>query len=382
MRPHESATQRSFEQLLAVRPVLSRIAPLADLVPDLPARTLLHAGPPFAAPGDLPKPLANSVAAAALLEGWIDDAAQVGAALAAGEIRLSPAQDFGLVTPLAFVVGPSVFCLEVADAGAPDRRKLSPLNDGPLPDALRLGTGRAAGIAIVRDLIDGIGADLAAHLRAPLPLLPLLAKGLAGGDDLHGRLDTAQAEVPTFFDGPLQPATADYLARTNQFVLNVVMAAAALMLAAGAGIAESSMVVACGGNGRTLGYKLAGDPEHWITLPATRPIGPRLPGHEHVVPLPAIGDSAVIDALGLGAACLRFAPVLAEGVKSHIDSAYMAEAAHDAFIGPHPELPLPGLKVGLDLARPRACLGIMLGMVGEQGSEGLVGRGVAPWPQS
>jgi len=68
MKPRGSATQRSFEQLLAVRPVLSRIAPLADLVPDLPARTLLHAGPPFATPGDMPKPLANSVAAAALLE--------------------------------------------------------------------------------------------------------------------------------------------------------------------------------------------------------------------------------------------------------------------------------------------------------------------------
>lgn len=379
MSPPLSPTQRSFERLLAVTPQLSRIAPLADLVPGLPARTLFHAGPPFADPLDLPAPVANSVAAAALLEGWIADRGELGAALASGDIRLLPAQDIGLVTPLAFVVGPGVYCLEVSDGAAPHRRSFSPLNDGPLPDALRLGTGRAAGIAIVQSLIDGIGADLATNLRAPVPLLPLMAKGLEGGDDLHGRLDAAQAEVAGFFDGPLLPETTDYLARTNQFVLNVIMAAAALMIGAGAGVAGSNLVVACGGNGRDLGYKLAEAPECWITLPANRPVGPRLPGHEDEIPLPAIGDSAVIDALGFGAACLRFAPALAAGLKDHIDPAYLTGSAHDAFVGPHPDLPLPGLKLGLDLTRPRACLGIMLGMVGAEGTEGLIGRGVAPW---
>jgi hypothetical protein len=382
MTASDSATGRSFARLLAVQPALSRILPLAEALPDLPARSLFHAGPPFADPRDLPRPLANSVAAAALLEGWIDDLSDAAGALADGAFRIAPAQDIGLVTPLAYVVGPSIYCLEVVDAAAPDRRRLSPLNDGPLPDALRLGTGRAAGIDLVRRLTQGIAVDLAARLQAPVPLLPLLARGLAGGDDLHGRLDAAQAEVSAFFSGPLEHATADYLARSNQFVLNVVMAAAALMIGAGAGEPESRLVVACGGNGRDLGYKLAAAPRDWIALPARRPVGPRLPGRENAVPLPAIGDSAVIDALGLGAACLRFAPALAEGLKGHVDDAYFTAAAHDAFLGAHPALPLPGLKLGLDLARPRSCLGIMLGMVGEEGREGLVGRGVAPWPDA
>ena len=376
-----SPTEHSFAGLAATQPQLRRIAALAELAEGLQARTLYHAGPPFPDPTDLPAPLANSVAAAALLEGWIDDKSAIADALASGAIRLAPAQDIGLVTPLAFVAGPGTFCLEVSDAAAPARRKLSPLNDGPLPDALRLGTGRPAGIDILRGLQNGIGADLAARLRAPIPLLPLLAAGLQGGDDLHGRLDAAQARVPGMFEAPLLPETADYLARTNQFVLNVVMAAAALMIGAGSGPAGSTMVVACGGNGRDLGYKLAGEPDRWITLPARPPVGPRLAGQETARPLPAIGDSAVIDALGLGAACLRFAPELAASLKGHIEAAYFTEAAHDAFIGPHPALPLPGLKLGLDLARPRRCLGIMLGMVGAEGTEGLIGRGVAPWPE-
>ncbi|MFC3226450.1 DUF1116 domain-containing protein [Marinibaculum pumilum] len=373
-----AATQQSFARLLAVEPVLSRIAPLADLA-DLPSGpALFHAGPPFADPADLPAPVANSVAAAAMHEGLAADAADALRAVAAGRIALMPAQDIGLVTPLTFVAGAGMYCLEVSDAAGSGLRRLSPLNDGPLPDALRLGTGRPAGLALLRQLTDGIGPDLARALAAPLPLLPLAARALAGGDELHGRLNAAQAEVPGFFDSSLSAESAAYLQQANQFVLNVVMAMAALMIGAGAGVPGSTMVTACGGNGRDLGWKLAGAPQDWITRPAMPPVGTMM--QQGATALPAIGDSAVIDALGLGAACLRFAPELAGPLADHIDPAFLTATAHDAYIGAHPALPLDGLRLGLDLTRKRACLGIMLGMVGANGTEGLVGRGVAPWP--
>ncbi|MCH2393758.1 DUF1116 domain-containing protein [Oceanibaculum sp.] len=370
------ATQESHARLLAVEPVLSRIAPLRDLVSDLPPATLFHAGPPFTPGRKLPAPVLNSVLAAIQHEGWADTTKEAQAALESGAISLAPAQDIGLVTPLAFVVGPSMYCLAVTDAANPKTMRLSPLNDGPLPDCLRFGTGRAAGLDLLRGLTGGIGADLAVNLK-PSPLLPVLAAGLKGGDDLHGRVSAAQESVRGFFGPALSVESAAYLVKANQFVLNVIMAATALMIGAGAGVPGSSMVVASGGNGIDHGYKLASEPERWIIRPANRPIGPKM--QESAEALPAIGDSAVIDAAGFGAACLRFAPDLA-GLKGHVDDAYFTEAAHDAFIGPHPALPFPGLKLGLDLARSRACLGIMLGMVGASGTEGLVGRGVAPWP--
>jgi hypothetical protein len=163
----------------------------------------------------------------------------------------------------------------------------------------------------------------------------------------------------------------------NQFVLNVIMATAAVMLGAGAGIADSNLVVAAGGNGVHFGYKVASAPDTWLTLPATRPQGPKFPGKEDAAALPAIGDSAVIDALGFGAACLRFCPTLAEALEGHIDPAFLTPAAHDAFVGPHPGLGNRDVRVGLDLTRPISALGVMLGMV-EAG--GITGRGVAPWP--
>jgi DNA-binding MarR family transcriptional regulator len=128
-----AATQKSYERLIAVEPVLKRIAPLQDLIPALPDRTLLHAGPPFSDLGKMPGPMRNSLVATASLEGWATSEDDVFAKLQNGDLQFRPAQDFGVVTPLAFIVGPSGYCLEVVDQSAPGNRRFSPLNDGPPP---------------------------------------------------------------------------------------------------------------------------------------------------------------------------------------------------------------------------------------------------------
>lgn len=377
-------TTVSFQRLLAVQPVLSAIAPLSTLKSSLPERTLFHAGPPLLNPEMPSPPLLNAIAAAIVLEGWANSRATALAAIGAGDVRLASAQDFGIVTPLAFVVGPSTICLQVKDWAKPDHFIVSPLNDGPPPIALRFGTYQEGGLLVVRDLIDGTGADLASALTVPLELLPAMAAALSDGDDLHGQVSVMQQQVISSLPGNLSPRATAYLDSAGQFALNVVMAAAALMIGAGAGVADSNMVIACGGNGEDLGYKLAASPDDWITVPASRPIGPRLPGFERSAALPAIGDSAVIDALGLGAACLRTCPEIAKVLQDYVDrgelhAAFLDDRAHKPFIGPHPALGNTGIRLGLDLTRARDCLGIMLGMVEETGAQGLMGRGIAPW---
>ena len=332
----DAATHRSFEKLIEAEPVLGRVGPLGTLLPEADGNTLFHAGPPFAAFEMVPSPVKNAAAATAMQEGLADTREDALAAIASGAIRLAPAQDVGLVTPLAFVVGPSLFCLEVVDANRSEHRRLAPLNDGPLPDALRFGTGRREGLALLERLATWIGPDLARHMPAGTAMLPLLAKGLAGGDDLHGHVASAQSALLDLFGDEISIDTRAYMSEANQFVLNVIMATAAVMLGAGAGIEDSNLVVAAGGNGVDFGYKVAGAPDTWITLPATRPQGPKFPGEEDAAPLPAIGDSAVIDALGFGAACLRFCPTLTQALDGHIDAAFTTPTAHDAFVGPHP----------------------------------------------
>ena len=379
------ATHISHQKLCAVEPALSAIAPLRDFQSIAP-NTLFHAGPPLRSPQAPPAPLLNGILAAIVTEGWAttrDDAAEL---FNAGEINLVPAQDVDIVTPLAFVVGPSTICLQVSDLANPHRFTLSPLNDGPPPHAIRFGVYRDEGLGVVRALIDGAGRDLSDAVEGPMPLLPAMAQALAEGDELHGHVAAMQKQVRAAFRSPLSEGATTYFDSVGQFALNVVMAASALMIGAGAGVADSRMVVACGGNGEDLGYKLAHAPHDWVTTPASRPIGTRLPGREHAAALPAIGDSAVIDALGLGAACLRFCPELATPLqdlfdRNELSAAFLDDRAHKPFIDLHPQLGNDSIQIGLDLTRPRDCLGINLGIVEATGQLGLIGRGVAPWPE-
>ncbi|MEM6495583.1 MAG: DUF1116 domain-containing protein [Pseudomonadota bacterium] len=382
----DEATRQSYQRLIAVEPAWTRIAPLRELR-RLPAKTLLHAGPPFRDVRLVPAALRHAICAAIILDGWASSYEAAAMQLDGGDVILAAAQDYGVVTPLAFVAGPSTYCLEVADLNQPDRTIVSPLNDGPAPGAIRFGVCSEESLAVVQSLRDGIGANLAQALEGPLELLPLMAEALTQGDDLHGHVAAFQERILPAFRGSLMANSEAYLGSVGQFALNISMAASALMIGAGADVADSRMVVASGGNGVEIGYKLASDPSRWQVVPATQPIGPRLAGREDRTSLPAIGDSAVIDALGLGAACLRCSPTLSDALSGHIERGevrgdHLVVRAHEAFIGVHPGLPIDGLRVGLDLERPRSCLGIMLGMVDSVGEVGLIGRGIAPWPES
>ena len=372
------ATLESFERLLAAVPQLDHCARLSD-VAAIEDRTLLHAGPPLRS-GAIPPPLLNSAVAAALFEGWAADAAQARDAIMHGAIRLAPAQDHRVVTPLAFVVSPSMWVLGVSDAAGQARPRYAPVNDGPPPAALRFGA-RHDGQAERLAMIARAGPALRDGLREPVPVLPVMRAGLDGGDDLHGRVSAANAALVNILAPRLAGEAADYLALANQFVLNVIMAACALMIGSGEGVAESRMVTAAGGNGIDFGWKLADAPNAWRTTPAQAPNGPHFPHAAERGFLSAIGDSAAIDACGFGAAALRYTPEMVAALRGHVSEAYFGEAASAPFLGAHPAFP-SDLKLGLDVDHAEPVRGVMLAALDAAGEAGLVGRGVAPWPQS
>lgn len=372
----DDATRTSFERLLAAAPQLDGCAPLGALT-TLPDRTLLHAGPPFQPGETVPAPVLNSAAAAACFEGWAASREAARDALASGDIRLAAAQDFRVVTPLAFVASPSMPALRVSDAHGAAAARFAPINDGPPPAALRFGAVHPDQGARL-DLLRRIGSDFAKALQQPLPLLPILGAGLDGGDDLHGRVTAANAALADRLAPRLAGEARAYLALANQFVLNVIMAACAVMIGAGAGVAESRLVVAAGGNGLRFGWKTADRPDLWRTIRAAAPVGPRFANAGDSVFLPAIGDSVVIDASGFGAAALRYAPEMIAALRGHVDESWFTPAASEPFAGPHPAFP-SDLKLGLDADRAASGRGVILAALDAAGIAGLIGRGIAPW---
>ena len=368
--------------LLAVRPQWTRLAPASQLLA-LEGRWLLHAGPPLADPRQPPAPILSSAVLACLYEGWAQTEAQAEALVRSGGVRLSPAQDQRCVTPLAALVSPSTTLIVVEDAGRSVAPVYAPLGALGGPD-LRFGT-RDRAILDRLKLRDGdIAATLALALTAPVDLLPIAAKAVTQGDDLHNRTTAATAALAGVLAERLAKADAKAgeraetllkgLAATPLFFLTFWMAAARLMLSAAEHQLPHTLVTRMGGNGEVFGLSLAGRPDAWTTTPATAPRGPYLPSANAASEsLGAIGDSAMIDALGFGGQALHLAPEPHAALRSFLPADAIALSAH------HPAFGGMSVRVGVDadaVVKGSGVPVVTLGMVEKTGREGLLGRGV------
>ena len=156
------------------------------------------------------------------------------------------------------------------------------------------------------------------------------------------------------------------------------MAAVKSMLSGADGIAGSAVVTALAGNGVEAGLQLAGRPGVWHCAPASRPVGALLPQFADGTALPAIGDSAVVDAFGLGAMAFEHSPAQQEAL-----GRFMPTPAHELAVallhGPHPRLPRSRARFGLS-ARAVVETGrqpaVALGIVDATGRSGRIGGGI------
>jgi hypothetical protein len=105
---------------------------------------------------------------------------------------------------------------------------------------------------------------------------------------------------------------ARFLASNHHFFLNLTMAAAKCASLATADCAGSSVVSLISRNGTDVGIQLAGMPGRWFTAPAA-PVADALlrEGNTPDDAARDIGDSAVIECIGLGGMALAAAPAVA-----------------------------------------------------------------------
>ena len=333
------------------------VRPRSALLPGLDARVLLHAGPPYE--GALPAAVRQAAVQAILLEGLADDPATAAAMLEAGEFRLQPAQDHGVATPLAQVVSAGMALAVVGDA---QRQCYAPLVEGP-PPALRFGSMAPESPARMRELaslgLDRLGPGLR---RRPVAIAPVVGRALEAGDECHARTGVDNDALLAAMQW-LPRSDLAVIAASPGFVLPVLMAAALWCLGG-----QAHGIAAVGGNGLRFGWRLHGHAD-WVSVPATPPVGLRLPGHAQTVALGAIGDSAVIDFCGLGGQAIALSPSLRDDWRAvlppgleHLRSAVIDPASglvDPARLRPGGPMPLVNLAI-LDL----------------DGASGLIGRGV------
>jgi hypothetical protein len=309
------ANARAVSIIEGTRAQAVTVAPAGTVVPGLDDGVLLHSGPPIEWER-VCDPQRRALLAAAVFEGWAGDRADAEARLARGEIALASGNEHDHVGPMTGVCSPSmpVWVVEDADAGV---RAYSTLNEGP-GHTLWFGVGDDEAIERLRFFRDDLGPRLARMLshRGPIDVFGLAAQGLNMGDELHMR---SQA-TGNLLIRDLAPAlavvggedAARFLAGNHHFFLNLTMAAAKCASLATAGCTGSTVVSLISRNGTDVGVQLAGMPGRWFVAPAAQ-VGDALLREGNAAEDAArdIGDSAVIECVGLGGMALAAAPAVA-----------------------------------------------------------------------
>ena len=372
----KSADRTAIQRLISVDPEWTGLGAARDLA-GFENNILLHAGPQFSQAADISRPILNSACVAAVYQGLADSFEQAEQRIGEGHIQLRPAQDYNVVTPLASVVSASMQLQIIRDRNDPNRVAFGPINGGSGP-AMRLGLRSDAVLERLRWLNGQFASELINHTHDPIGLIPIALAGIRAGDDCHGRTPVCTEKLNEILAQrvTLSTSSREFLSQGPSFFLNLWMAACRCMLNAAVGTSGSSLVTAAGANGVTTGIQIAGLPGRWFVHEATPPLGrfddERLPASRA---LGAIGDSAIVDALGFGAMAMNYAPVQRENL-----GAFMPEdglSLPDALLaGVHPGFDELDLKLGLLASRvtdtgrePAVSLGI-LDITGEQGRLG------------
>ena len=391
----DAANREVLQRILAGDPVLADVARAGDLIAALDAgRLILHAGPPIEW-SRMCGPLRGAVCGAIVFEGWAADLAAAEKLAAADGVRFAPNHDFGAVGPMTGITTRSMPLL-VVENRAFGNRALCAINEG-LGKVMRFGGNDAEVLARLAWLRDEFGPLFKKALNAAggIALNPLIARGLTMGDEMHQRNVACTSLLLRELAAPLARAgdaarAFQFIAGNDQFFLNVAMAMGKSILDPASGVAGATIVTAMARNGTDFGIRVAALGNRWFTAPVEMPQGLYFPGYSAEDANPDIGDSAILEAIGLGAFAMAAAPAVAGfvGAGGFRDAlgytAQMSEIA--AAANPRwaiPALEFAGTPVGIDVRRvveTGIAPAINTGIAHRNAGVGQVGAGIARAP--
>jgi hypothetical protein len=226
-----------------------------------------------------------------------------------------------------------------------------------------------------------------------------MAQALRMGDEMHQRNVAASSlllrrlapslarEAP---DAAAAGRVLEFVAANDQFFLNLAMAAGKVSAEAAHAVAGSTMVSAMARNGTEFGIRVAGLGGRWFTAPVDVPEGLYFPGFGPDDANPDMGDSAIVETIGLGAFAMAASPAVAGfvGAGGLADAVRITEDMGEICLGEHPRFRMPtlddrGTPVGIDVRRVVETGIVPLintGIAGVRPGTGQIGAGIARAP--
>lgn len=358
----DTANAEAVRRMTTARPIWTDVRAARDVVRDMGERDVLHSGPPVTWER-MSGAQRGAVLCAILFEGWAANAEEAASLAASNGIHLSPNHHHGGVGPMAGVVSPSmpVFVVEDRSTG---RTAYAALEE----PRMNFGAHDEAALALRRFWRDELAPTLAAAIRAHggLDLVPLIARALHRGDEMHNRpaaatslmlLDIIPAMLRAGIPQDAAIKAIEYIHEDEIFFLSLSMAASKLAADSAHGIEHSTIVTAMARNGTDFGIRVSGTGDQWFTAPSPVAKGLFLAGFGESDAGRDMGDSAITETAGIGGLVLIGAPAIFEMVGSTAADAFgFAEEMTTITAGKHPLYTIPILDfraapVGIDIRK-------------------------------
>ena len=240
------------------------------------------------------------------------------------------------------------------------------INEG-LGKVMRFGGNDAEVLNRLAWLRDVLGPALGEALRAAggIALKNVIARGLTMGDEMHQRNVACtslflRAIAPwmarTLRDSERLADALAFLGGNDQFFLNVAMALGKAVMDPVRGIEGSSVVTAMCRNGTDFGIRVSGTGDEWFVAPVEMPQGLYFPGFSAADANPDMGDSAIVETIGLGGFAMAAAPAVAGfvGAGSASSAVLYTRTMAEITVGENPEWTIPaldfaGVPTGIDI---------------------------------
>ena len=364
MRLIETANEKAIGRMLASDPVLVDVVPAVEAIPTLKENRILHAGPPINW-DQMCGPMQGAVCGIAVFEGWAKDLDDAAGLSNEGAFEFLPNHHFDAVGPMTGLttLGQPIM---VVENRATENRAYCAINEG-LGKVMRFGGNDHEVLERLRWLRDKFGPALGRALRhlGGVPLKSLVARGLTMGDEMHQRNVactglTLRALAPAFAETVKDSAELAkilaFIASNDQFFLNIAMAMGKSIMDPVRNIEGASIVTAMCRNGTDFGIRVSGTGDTWFTAPVEMPEGLYFPGFTEADANPDMGDSTIVETIGLGGFAMGAAPAVAGfvGAGDASSAGNFTRTMMEITVGENPEWTIPaldylGVPTGIDI---------------------------------
>ena len=359
------ANEEAVGRMLSADPVLINVELAAELIEGLGEHKRLHAGPPIDW-ADMCGPMQGAVCGAIVLEGWAKDLDAARKLADSGKITFEPNHHHNAVGPMTGIVTQSM-PLMVVENKAFGNHAYCAINEG-LGKVMRFGGNDDSVLERLRWLESTMGPLLADSLLATdgVGLKNIIARGLSMGDEMHQRnvactslvLRELASTMARISDPEAASEALAFIAGNDQFFLNIAMAMGKAIMDPVRDVDASSIVTAMARNGTEFGIRVSGCGDQWFTAPVEMPRGLYFPGYTEKDANPDMGDSTIVETIGLGGFAMAASPAVAGfvGAGSAADAAAFTSRMAEITHARNPEWTIPaldfaGVPSGIDVRK-------------------------------